>query len=165
MSARIWPLQLPYRHGRYSVLDYPLVSPIFRLISKFLFPRMISQGSLSPALRQDAVAPIMLTLFSGVARPQLRANHSQNHCSVPMTWTWLNKLQWQAQKYLSNQLGRNLGPKQETSHKGKQQSGDNFFGHKDRKLTVYTRGRIWWAWMEMSNSRTKQIKHRDTTSN
>lgn len=120
------PLQLSFKHGRSFVLVYPLASPIFRLISKH-FPRMISQGYISPpALRQDAVAPKMLSLFSGVARPQLRANHSQNHCSVPMTWTWLTKLQWQAQ-YSSNQLGRNLGPKQETSHKGKQQSGDRFF--------------------------------------
>lgn len=91
---------------------------------------------MSPALRQDAVAPITLSLFSGVARPQQRENHSQNHCSVPMTWPRLNKLQWPAQKYSSNQLGRNLGPKQDTSHKGKQRNGDNFFRHKDRKLAL-----------------------------
>lgn len=135
MSQGIWPLPLSFKHGRYFTPVYPLNSPIFRLISRF-FPRMTSQGYMSSALRQDAVAPIMLGLFSGVARPQRRANHSQNHCSVPMTWTWLNKLQWQAQKYSSNQLGRNLGPKQETSHKRKQQSEDNVFKHKSRKLTL-----------------------------
>lgn len=106
----------------------------FQVTFQVFPPKMISQGYMSPALRQEAVAPILFSLFSGVARPQLRANHSQNHCSVPMTWTWLNKLQWQAQKYSSNQLGRNLGPKQETSHKGKLQSGDNFFKHMNRKL-------------------------------
>lgn len=113
-----------------------LLVPYFQVNFQIFFPRMISQGYMSPALRQDAVAPIVLSLFSGVARPQLRANHSQNHCSVPMTWTWLNKLQWQAQQYSSNQLGRNLGPEQETSRKRKQQSGDHFFRHKCRKLTL-----------------------------
>lgn len=65
-----------------------LPSSIFPFSGEFpdFLPRMISQGYMSSALRQDAVVPTKFSLFSGVARPQLRANHSQNHCSVPMTW-------------------------------------------------------------------------------
>ena len=141
------------KRGRYFISVYP-PSPIFRLISRF-FPQNDFSGLLSPALGQDAGPPLLLRLFSGVARAQLRANHSQNHFSVPMTWTWLNKLQWQAQKYSPNQLGRNLGPKQETSHKGQQQSGDNLSstrtGNSHYKQGAEFSKPAWWWWTAVWN--------------